>query len=188
MGLMGVGMGLSAISSIQQGKQAEASGQWNRDRAYEDAKMIEERGVVDSQRILTAGAEEEARLSKTADARRGSNILSVARSGVLLEGSPLLVMNNIAMETEKEALGIRTDAQSRADDTLYQSKLNARKVRLGGEMSLTDGKFQKSQSYMKAGSTLLQGAGALYGMSGGFGGSKTGSAPSGAFNPRKLAR
>lgn len=163
---------LNAISQYQAGKYYGALGEAQKKQANIDASLTEKEGKLDSLKVLDAGAREEASFRKKAEATRGSNILAIARSGIIMEGSPLRVMNEVAMETEREALGIRTYSINTAADIDYQAKMNARNLRISGEYAYNEGKFKKKQSYYGAGASLLQGAASLV---------KSGSSASGGF-------
>ncbi len=131
---------LSAYGTYQQGAYQKGMGEYQ-------AKVAER----DAQSTLEAGASQEASFRKKARAQRGSNIVNIAKSGVAMKGSPLLVMTEIARETEDEAYNIRRNAQVTADN--YRSQAGA--YRLAGS-------YAYKQGLIGAGATLMQGGSNAY--------------------------
>lgn len=79
------GTAMSVTGSLQEGAAAKASARYNARAATQEA------------------AENADRTRQLARRRRSLNIVRVAKSGVRLSGSPLLVMAENAYETEKQA-------------------------------------------------------------------------------------
>jgi hypothetical protein len=158
-----VDIGIKVLGNLQQGQMESQQAEQDAVLKEEQASITEQQGVSDAARVESVGAEEETAFRKGARFQKGQNILNIARSGVLMEGSPLKVMNEIALETEKEALGIRFGAKQKASDIKYQSLLNARALKTGATQARRAGEFAKTRSYVGGASNLLQGAGQLSG-------------------------
>ncbi len=142
MALMVGGTALSAASAYQQGRYQNAMSKYQ-------ARVSEQ----DANEQLMAGAEEEASFRKKARAQWGTNIRNIGMSGVTMTGSPLLVMSEIAEETELEANNIRRTGQVQANRSLS----NASAYRISGKNAY-------QQGIMGAGATLMQGGSKVYGM------------------------
>jgi hypothetical protein len=132
-----VGTAVSAASAYQQGRYQKAAGKYQAKIAQEDANEA-----------LRAGAEEEASFRKKARAQWGSNISNIGTSGISMGGSPLLVMSEVAEETEMEALNVRRGSGLQAGRLMSQSSIYE-----------SSGKQAYNQGLMRAGGTLMQGAG-----------------------------
>lgn len=152
----------SAWGSYQQGQYQQELGDYESEMADVNAKMVIEQSEDEAQRILQQGAQEEAVLMKKYRQERGTNIKNLAMSGITLSGSPLLVMNEIAEETNLQALGIRDTARRSASDILYKGKLTAAGILQSGNESKISGKYAYGQGLLGAGATLMQGGSMAY--------------------------
>jgi hypothetical protein len=136
--------GVSAVGALVQGGQAKAMADYNAKVAENDARAAE----------LQAGYEEE-RFRDRAGKLRSAQRAAVAKSGIDLEGSPLAVMEETALEAEMDALSIR-----------QQGSVEAARARSRAALDRMEGKAAKTASYFRAASSLLNGAsayGQIYG-------------------------
>lgn len=137
-------IGLSAASAVMQGVQAKNTANYN-------AKMADRQA---EETRLTAAAEEDrqrARSTKVLSAMR----TRIAASGVDLEGSPLLALEEGAANAEYDALAIRHAGSSQ------EARLRAQAA-----LERSQGKAALFGGVMQAGATVLGGKSridALYG-------------------------
>lgn len=122
---------ISAIGSISQGIAANDAAKYNAALAEQDAKSSR----------LEAQAEAD-RLSRDAYRRMGTARNSY--KGISLEGSPLEVFQDMAMESELDRL-----------ITLYQGESRARAFEAEARLQRFQGKQAKRQGFFNAASTLL---------------------------------
>jgi hypothetical protein len=136
-----VGVAISAVGAVQQGMAQ------SRQAKFQSAVM---RQQAERERLDAAAREDDFR-------RQQSRLLATRRamlgaSGVEpSEGSPLLVSEDFAGETEYQALRIRAGGELQATRLEQSAQLSA----LAGRNARTGGLF-------RGGSLLLQGAGSLY--------------------------
>lgn len=138
------GAGLSAASALQQGEMAAKQSQFQ-------ATIMEQQ--AQRERELAAQAED--------DFRRQQSRLMASRRAILGgsgvepgEGSPLLTTEDMASEIEVQAQRIRAGGNVEATRLSQQAALE--RVR---------GKAERSGGYMRAGASLLSGAGMAFGRS-----------------------
>ena len=130
------GTALSAYGQIQQGKAQQKWGSYNAALAERDAETAR------------LNAEYEAGVQcKETQKLLGRQRALYGKSGVTLEGSPLLMMAETAAEGELDALMIERGGKTRAQG--YRSE---------AVLSRMKGKAAKRAGYYGAGSTLLTGA------------------------------
>jgi hypothetical protein len=143
---------VQAISSIQQAKQESSA-------LKQNAKIHE-----NNAKLFTAQATEQERKHRMqTDAMLARNRVGVAKSGVTMSGTPLLVAEDITGQSELDALTIRYNGEMKASSQRYQAsvaKAQASNVKAGG--------------YMSAVGSILGGV-AGYANAGGFAGSTAGS-------------
>ena len=141
--------GVTAYGQYQQGKtaqsQAKAQSAWN----MYNAKVAQRE--AEAERVATAfDVKQQKRRAKTLLARQRA---MVGKSGIEMEGSPLLVAEDTAAELAKEETNIRLKGQRKAmafkgQSILDVSKASAAKARAAG---------YGQAAILSAGSTLLQG-------------------------------
>lgn len=140
--IMGVG------GSIMQGQQQAQAAEYNAAVARQKAQAAKQAGELEASRIREAG-----------EKLTGSQRAMYAKSGVTFSGSPMEVMIDSATENEMDAL-----------ITEYNYSVQASQAESEAEIAKWRAKTYKTNSYMRAGQTLLQGASAGY-SSGAFGSS-----------------
>ena len=146
-----VATGASVLGGIQQGaaaeaagRQAEALGEWNR-----------QAGMVRAGERLVSSGQDAARLQTANRLRMGQARASAAASGVALEGSPLeaLAFNAGQQAMDVEALLRQGEMDTR--DLLAEAEM----ARWQGKTARVQARQQASAAYMRAGTSLLTGAG-----------------------------
>ncbi len=158
----GIVAALGAYGAYQQGEYQKEMGEYQSDIADINADVVTKQSEKEAQLILQQGAQEEASFRRKARIQRGTNIKNIAMSGMTMTGSPLLVMNEIAEQTELEAYGIKRSAKTAAGNTIYQGKLSALGLRQSGSEARSSGSYAYKQGVIGAGSTLMQGASKIY--------------------------
>ncbi len=180
------GIGISAYGAYQEGQYQKDYGKYVVAQTEQDiltlkSQVDRQTGLAESiaqeniKRTLQAGAEEEAAFREIAEITEGANMLAIARSGIIMKGSPLLVMNDIALKSEEEAIEIRYKADIQAEDIEYQKNIEIQDMEYGADITiagmrrdaqnaLLTGNQAASAAGFKTAATLLQGAGTLYGM------------------------
>ena len=134
--------GVSAISSIRQGRAAEAAGEYNAQINQQNAEIAIEEAkefarIQDRETYLRLGA---------IRAAQG------ASGGVANEGSVYDVLSDVAAESEREKQNI-----------LRAGELKARGFENTATLDLMEGREARRTSYLRAGTELLSGgATALY--------------------------
>ncbi len=113
----GAGMMMSFYGSQQQAKAAKRAGKLNAADAEENARLSMERAKEDERQF---------RLSFRRD--QSSNVTAIGASGIKMEGSPLEVLQDNAMNAEKDAINIRRGGEMQRESYLRQ----ARSFRQGG--------------------------------------------------------
>lgn len=130
------GTALSAASAVKQGNAQKSMMDYN-------ARVAERQGQMARQ----AADLEEARQRNRTDKLLSSQRAAVAASGLDLEGSPLLVMEESAAQSELDALLIRHSG------SVAEAQANSQAA--ADRMS---GRAAKMQGYYSAGASLLSGA------------------------------
>lgn len=181
----------SAIGSAQQGAGAAQAGAYNAAVARSNAAADQQAALLEAQQLDYAAqvAEQDAKLAEMATAfrvqqqtrlramQRGEQEAQLARSGVLLEGSPLEVLlthvhesareaNLLTYQGELEALARRREAQLGR----YQAdvrRVTGRRSLLVGEQQARlkefEGEQAKDAASIQALGALYRGAGLAYG-------------------------
>lgn len=111
---------------------------------------------ADAQEQAAISAQKKAAYDETRHREGVAKLLSAQRalygkSGVSMEGSPLLVMEDTAGQGELDALAIR-----------YGGDVAAARERSAANLSRMQGKAAQTAGYFQAGSTLLSGASSAY--------------------------
>lgn len=136
----GVGAGVSALSAIQQGNQAEAMGDYQRRQAEADASVQASEAQLQARQIRKAG-----------DKQRASARASLAGAGVALgTGTAELIDKDINANSETDALL-----------SIYQGETRADQIRAGGNVAALRGQNAKTAGYLNAGASVLNGVGSV---------------------------
>ena len=128
--------GVSAYSSYQQGKSQEAMAKYNAAVAQQDAKQKEQEGKLAAKEIR----EQKRRIIATQTA-------GTAKSGLMSEGTPLLVNIQTAADEEYNALM-----------TSYNAGIQANRFRSDAKLSKMQGKSARQAGNLGAGASLFSGA------------------------------
>jgi hypothetical protein len=142
VGTAAAGAGLSAFGQLQAGKAEQDAAEFN-------AKIQEDDAVA---------AERKAKYDEEIHRERVKQFISqqraaIGKSGVQIEGSPLLATIDAAEKGEMDALAIRHGGQ-----------VSANRFRSQAQLSRLQGQQARKASKIKAGSTLLTGASRAFGM------------------------
>lgn len=136
----GISAAVGAVGAIRQGNATAKAAKTN--------ALFQQRNAV----IARQQAAEDADRSRRAARRRlGALRAGFGASGVSLEGSPLDVLEDQAMESELDALTIQ-----------YQGELSAIGLESEAALSRERARASKTAGYLKAGSSLLTGAADVY--------------------------
>jgi hypothetical protein len=127
-----------------------------------------ERAALISRQQAAAEEEKQRRLSRRA---QGSAVANVGASGITLEGSPLDVLEDSAMEEELDALTIR-----------YNGEIGAMTYESEAAMARSGAAAARTAGYYGAASSLLSGAAKIAGISGGGGNELDKAYPNGFMN------
>ncbi len=146
-----VGGGIQAYGQYQQGKQAQQQAKAQSAINLYNSKVAKRQAEAEA----AAARFESKQAKKRAKALKGKQRALIGKSGVEVEGSPLLVQEDTAAELATEIANIRTTGQRRVKAFESQSILDisaasAAKARARG--------FGRA-AVIGAGSTLLQSAG-----------------------------
>lgn len=132
-----IGAGVSAVSAIKAGKAQNSM-------AKRQAKLQDQ----DAATSLEVAAANERDYRRDASFTMASRRAGLGAQGVTAEGTPSLVDESMVMESELQALRIRTGGQNEASRLKQQAKF----TRKGGQNAQTAG-------YYRAGASLLSGIG-----------------------------
>jgi hypothetical protein len=128
--------GVTTAGTIQSGRAQAKMAEYNAQVAEREAA------------IAATGAEfEEAQFRRESKRLTATQRVRFAKSGVKPSGSPLLVMEDTAVETERNALAIR-----------YGGSLEAARATSRASLERFGGRQAKKVSYYRAGGSLLTGA------------------------------
>jgi len=125
--------GITAIGEIQEAQQRAEAEEFNADVSRQQADMIKARGRLDIMRQ-----------KKTAIALRGTQEALYSKSGVVLTGSPLMVIEESAANAELDIL--LTEFNVFAEESRARSEAMEREMRAKAERRI---------GYIRAGKTLL---------------------------------
>lgn len=134
LALLGALTGLQTFGSIERGRAAEEEGRFRAELLQQEARRAERQGASDAAAVTEEGQRQIARQRAR-----------LARSGVILAGSPILQLGETAADAARLAREARTDATVRAD-------LDRRRAvgAIGG------GRRTGFRSLLSAGETLLR--------------------------------
>lgn len=140
--MIAAGAAVSAYSAIRQGQAAKAAGDYNATVNEQNAQLVRQ----ETQDLTRAQARENYLRMGAVRANQGK------AGGAANEGSVLDVLADVAAQGELEKQQIA-----------YQGALKERGYRNTARLDRFSGKQALQNSYMKAGSDLLSGAGTAYG-------------------------
>jgi len=142
---------LSAGASVMGGKAAEQEGRANQQIAERNAKKAE----LDAQTAIELGKRDVKIFESQFNNLVAQSEMKFLKGGVRLEGTPLEVLENMYAQAELEKETIKYNAQVDSADKIELAVIE----RMQGAAAYARGKNQKKASYIKAGSTLLEGFG-----------------------------
>lgn len=135
------GTAISAYGSYASGRAQKKQAEANAQIAEADAKAAEQKAKYDEDLHRQ-------RVRKILSSQRAA----IGSSGVSVEGSPLLALEETAREGELDALAIR-----------YGGDVSASRSRSEAALSRQEGRSAQRAGYIQAGSTLLTGGARAYG-------------------------
>lgn len=145
-----IGMGISAYSAVRQGQTAAA--QAKQKAAWDDYNAkVAKREAEAERKAADFEATQHERKSKQFLARQRA---LVGKSGITMEGSPLLIAEDTAAQLAIEGANIRTTGQRRVGVWTYRSILDTAKARA----ARASAPGYQQAGYLRAGSSILQGA------------------------------
>ena len=168
MVLVAVGVGLQIVGQIKEGQMKSAAEKYNAAVAYSQAEVYRQTGKFESEALAERGRYEQQRIAREKGKTLSAQRAAYGASGVrIFEGSPLEVQADTAAQYE---LDIAADK--------YNVALGLERIRyetdVGVSRSVSEAKYRRrlaksyrTQSYLRAGSTLLTGAGMMGGGGGG---------------------
>lgn len=127
---------IGALGAIQEARASSAASEFN-------AKIADNNAIIAEQNA----AADEGGQRRSASRQAASSRAAIAAAGVTLEGSPLEVLEDQALEAELDALNIR-----------YGGRLQAGNYRSQAQLDRSAARSAKTQGFLSAGSTLLKGA------------------------------
>ncbi len=136
LALLGALTGLQTAGVVEQGRAAEQEARFRADALERQARQSQ-----------VAGARDAAAITEEGQRRIARQRARLARSGVVLAGSPVLALGETAADAARAAQQARTDANVRAD---FQRQRAAEAV--------AGGQSRRFRSLLRAGDTLLRGA------------------------------
>lgn len=136
------GVAMSAIGSIQQGKQAQAAAKFNADMMNRNAAIARQQAAAEEEKQRRLGY-----------MRQGAARAAYGASGVAIEGSPLDILEQSAAQEELDALNIR-----------YRGAIGAQSAEGQAALSGMRGEAAMQAGYMGAGSAILMGGSKMAGI------------------------
>lgn len=147
--MMAVGTGVAAYSEVQQGRSAAA--QAKQKAAWDDYNAkVAKREAEAERRAADFEATQHSRKTKEIQARLRA---AVGKSGVTMEGSPLLVAEDTAAQLAIERANIRMTGQRRVGAWTAKSILDTSMAKA----ARASAPGYKRAGYLRAGSSILQG-------------------------------
>ena len=148
-----VGGGLQAVSTIQQGRAAEAQGRTQEAIAIRNAQLAERQ--AGEQRV--AAAAEALRVEREGERLKGRQVALFAKSGVELRGTPLSVIIDSAVNIEADRLTILREGAIRAGTSRAQAGI----FKAQGAAAKARGRATKRASILTAVGTGLSTVGSV---------------------------
>ncbi len=145
--LFGAGAGLSALGTLEEGKQAAKEGKYAQAQKYEEAKATRKAGQYESREKLKEGQRTEA-----------SQIADIGAKGSTLTGTKLLTITDIAAEYAADAKLI-----------IFNAQTEAQRLESEGDYARYLGRSARRASRLRAATNLLGSGAKYYLATGGFG-------------------
>ena len=148
---------MSFISILQGGKAAKKLGDYNNSLYNRDA-AIQRQEKDNAWKFYETF--EKPKFEKTSEEFKDSLEVSYLKSGVTMEGTPIItfVDQDYELDTDAEILKHNAmTAKSRSENAALMSEAK-------GMLASWEGKLKKRQSYYDAGQSLLNNAATIYGM------------------------
>ncbi|WP_282609471.1 hypothetical protein [Pelagibius sp. Alg239-R121] len=127
---------VGALGAIQGARASAAASEFN-------AKIADNNAIIAEQNA----AADEKRQRRSASRQTAGSRAAIAAAGVTLEGSPLEVLEDQALEAELDALNLR-----------YGGRLQATNFRSQAQLDRSAARNAKTQGFISAGTSLLKGA------------------------------
>ena len=127
---------VGALGAVQEARASAAASEFNARVADNNAVIAEQNAAAD-----------ERKQRRQASREMASSRARIGAAGVALEGSPLDVLEDQALEAELDALNIR-----------YGGRLQARNYRSQAELDRSRARSARTQGFISAGTSLLNGA------------------------------
>ncbi|TQV80770.1 hypothetical protein [Denitrobaculum tricleocarpae] len=127
---------VGALGAIQEARASSAASEFN-------AKIADNNAIIAEQNA----AADETRQRRAAGRQAAASRAAIGAAGVTLEGSPMEVLEDQALEAELDALNIR-----------YGGRLQASNYRSQAQLDRSAARSARTQGFLSAGSTLLRGA------------------------------
>jgi hypothetical protein len=140
IGLAALGIGLQAYGMWAQGKAAKKASRYNERTLWAAIAEEQIRSEIIADRIRARKRKME-----------GIQTARYMKAGVKLEGTPLAVLKDTAAQFEEDLLINEND-----------TRLTIARLRMGIGAERMIGKEAMAAAYIRAGATILQGAGSLY--------------------------
>ncbi len=128
---------VGALGAVQEARASAAASEFN-------AKVADNNAIIAEQNA----AAEERRHRRAADREAAGMRARIGAAGVTLEGSPLELLEDQALEAELDALNIR-----------YGGRLQATNYRSQAQLDRSRARSARTQGFISAGTSLLEGAG-----------------------------
>lgn len=150
--IVAVGAAVAAAGSIMQSQQAAKVEEYQAEVAENQAQMAKDMAAIEARRARIKG-----------EIVKGQARAKFAKSGTTFEGSPLLVMEELAAQLEHDVQIIKYGGRVRAIG--YQAEAGLYNMRA---------RMTREAGYWAAGSSLLTGASKIAGMTGAGSGAGSG--------------
>jgi len=141
---------LSAGASVMSGRAAENDAKANQQIAERNAEKLR----MDAETAIKLGKRDVKIFESQFSSLQAQSEMAYLKSGVTLEGTPLEQLESMYAQAEMEKETIMYNAKVDSADKIELSVIE----QMQGAAALARGKNAKRASYLKAGSTLLQGA------------------------------
>lgn len=128
---------VGALGAVQEARASAAASEFN-------ARIADNNAIIAEQNAAT----DERKQRRVAERERASSRARIGAAGVALEGSPLEVLEDQALEAELDALNVR-----------YGGRLQASNFRSQAQLDRSRARSVRTQGFISAGTSLLNGAG-----------------------------
>lgn len=134
--LMAAGSAVSAIGAIQQGRQAQAMGNYQAAQAQADASATRGQAEVEAAKIRKAG-----------ERQRSAAVASMAAAGVSSNvGTADLINKEITANAEEDAI-----------NTIFDGGIRAKQISASGQAAKINGSNSAKAGFLNAGTSALRG-------------------------------